>query len=134
MAEEKGFHVKTGDVSGTGIAIGQNVQATVTINQRTQQELLNLVQQLQAEIQKAQIPEGAKRVLLTKAIPEMNQAVQSDDPKAGFERGLERVDEQLQGAGAVAEHVSGIIITVTKIAKLIGIPLLHAVPYLAALI
>jgi hypothetical protein len=134
MAEEKGFHVKTGDVSGTGIAIGQNVQATVTINQRTQQELVDLVQQLQAEIQKAQIPEGAKRVLLTKAIPEMNQAVQSDDPKSGFKRGLERVDEQLQGAGAVAEHVSGIIITVTKIAKLIGIPLLHAVPYLAALI
>jgi len=30
--------------------------------------------------------------------------------------------------------VSGIINTVTKIAKLIGIPLLHVMPYLAALI
>jgi len=134
MAEEKSSYVRTGDVSGTGIAIGQNVQATVTINQQTQHELLDLIQQLQAEIQKAQIPEGAKRVLLTKAIPEMNQAAQSDDPKSGFQRGLERIDEQLQGAGAVAEHVSGIINTVTAIAKLIGIPLLHAAPYLAALI
>lgn len=134
MAEEKSSYVKTGDVSGTGIAIGQDVQATVTINQQDQRELLDLIQQLQAEIQKAQIPEGAKRVLLTKAVPEMNQAVQSDDPKSGFQRALERVDDQLQGVGAVAEHVSGIINTVTKIATLIGIPLLHAMPYLAALI
>jgi len=134
MAEQKSSYVKTGEVSGTGIAIGQDVQATVTINQGTQRELLDLVQQLQAEIQKAQIPDGAKRVLLAKAIPEMNQAAQSGDPKSGFERSLERIDEQLEGAGAVADHVSGIISTVTKIATLIGIPLLHAAPYLAALI
>jgi thiamine phosphate synthase YjbQ (UPF0047 family) len=114
--------------------MGTNVQATVTITQQTQQELLDLIQQLQAEIQKAQIPDGAKDVLLTKAVPEMSQAVQSDDPKSGLQRGLERIDEQLQGAGAVAEHASGIVDTVAKIAKTIGIPLLHAAPYLAALI
>ena len=42
--------------------------------------------------------------------------------------------EQLQGAGAVAEHASGIVDTVVKIAKTIGIPLLKAAPYIAALI
>ena len=73
-------------------------------------------------------------MLLTKAVPEMAQAVQSDDPKSGLQRGLERIDEQLQGAGAVAEHASGIVDTVAKIAKTIGIPLLKAAPYLAALI
>ena len=134
MAEEKSSYVNTGNVSGTGIAIGQDVQATVTINQQTQQELLDLIRQLQQQIQAAQLPEGAKTVLLEKAVPEMTQAVQSEDPKSGFQRGLERVDEQLQGAGAVAEHASGIVDTVAKIAKTIGIPLLHAAPYIAALI
>ena len=134
MAEEKSSYVHTGDVSGTGIAIGQDVQATVTINQQTQQELLDLIKQLQQEIQSAQIPEGAKSVLLQKAVPEMTQAVQSEDPKSGFQRGLERIDEQLQGAGTAAEHASGIVETVAKIAKTIGIPLLHAAPYIAALI
>jgi len=134
MAEEKSSYVHTGDVSGTGIAIGQDVQATVTINQQTQQELLDLIKQLQQEIQNAQITEGAKSVLLQKAVPEMTQAVQSEDPKSGFQRGLERIDEQLQGAGTAAEHASGIVETVAKIAKTIGIPLLHAAPYIAALI
>jgi hypothetical protein len=134
MADEKSSYVHTGDVSGTGIAIGQDVQATVTINQQTQQELLDLIKQLQQEIQNAQIPDGAKQVILEKAVPEMTQAVQSEDPKGGFQRGLERIDEQLQGAGAVAEHASGIVDTVAKIAKTIGIPLLHAAPYIAALI
>ena len=134
MGEEKSSYVSTGNVSGTGIAIGQDVQATVTINQQTQQELLDLIKQLQQQIQEAQIPEGAKQVILEKAVPEMTQAVQSEDPKSGFQRGLERVDEQLQGAGAVAEHASGIVDTVAKIAKTIGIPLLHAAPYIAALI
>jgi hypothetical protein len=134
MASEKSSYVSTGDVSGTGIAIGQDVQSTVIINQETRQELNDLLGQLQAEIQKAQIPEGAKDVLLTKAVPEMQQAVQSQDPKSGFQRGLERIDEQLQGAGAVAEHASGIVDTVAKIAKTIGIPLIKAAPYLAALV
>jgi hypothetical protein len=134
MAEEKSSYVNTGNVSGTGIAIGQDVQATVTINQQTQQELLDLIKQLHQQIQDAQLPVGAKTVLLEKAVPEMTQAVQSENPKSGFQRGLERVDEQLQGAGAVAEHASGIVDTVAKIAKTIGIPLLRAAPYIAALI
>jgi thiamine phosphate synthase YjbQ (UPF0047 family) len=134
MADEKSSYVNTGPVSGTGIAIGQDVQATVTINQQNQQEVLDLLQQLEQEIQNSQLPEGAKSVLLAKAVPEMTQAVQSEDPQSGFQRGLERIDEQLQGAGAAAEHASGIVDTVAKIAKTIGIPLLHAAPYIAALI
>jgi hypothetical protein len=43
-------------------------------------------------------------------------------------------ETQEGGAGAVAEHASGIVDTVAKIAKTIGIPLLHAAPYIAALI
>lgn len=46
MANDKSTNISTGDISGTGIAIGTDVQATVTINQQTQQELLDLIQQL----------------------------------------------------------------------------------------
>jgi hypothetical protein len=134
MTEGQGSHISTGNISGTGIAVGDHAQASVTINQQTQQELLDLITQLQQQIQAAQIPDGAKQVILQKAVPEMTQAVQSEDPKGGFQRGLERIDEQLQGAGAVADHASGIVDTVAKIAKTIGIPLLHAAPYIAALI
>jgi thiamine phosphate synthase YjbQ (UPF0047 family) len=134
MADDKGSFIHTGNISGQGIAVGDHAQATVTINQQTQQELLDLIKQLQQQIQAAPIPDGAKQVILEKAVPEMTQAVRSDDPKSGLQRGLERVDEQLQGAGAVAEHASGIVDTVAKIAKTIGIPLLHAAPYIAALI
>jgi hypothetical protein len=134
MSGEKSSYIRTGNVSGTGIAIGTDAQATVTINQQTQQELLDLITLLQAEIQKSQIPDGANDVLLTKAVPEMQEALKSEDPQSGFERGLERIDEQLQGAGAVAEHASGIVDTVAKIAKTIGIPLIRAAPYVAALL
>jgi len=134
MAEEEGSYIHTGNISGEGIAVGPHAQATVTINEQTQRELLDLIQELQQEIQNARLPEGAKSVLLAKAVPEMTQAVQSEDPQSGFQRGLERIDEQLQGAGAAAEHASGIVDTVAKIAKTIGIPLLHAAPYIAALI
>jgi hypothetical protein len=42
MADEKSSYVHTGNISGTGIAIGQDVQSTVTITQGQQQELLDL--------------------------------------------------------------------------------------------
>lgn len=134
MADEKRSSVRTGDVSGTGIAIGQDVQATVTVNQGSQRELLDLLRQLQAEIGAAQLPQGAKDVLLTRAIPEMEKAARSKDPASGLQRGLERVDEQLQGAEAATEQISGIIGTVAKIAASIGVPLLHVAPYLAGLL
>ena len=134
MADEKGSSIRTGNVTGQGIAIGPHARASVTINQQTQKELLDLLLQLRSDIQKAQIPDGAKNVLLTKAVPEMEQAVHSADPKSGFERGLERVNDQLQGAGAVANNVSGILTTVVKIAKTIGTGISVAAPYLAALL
>jgi hypothetical protein len=134
MADEKHSYVRTGDVSGTGIAIGQDVQSTVSVNQGTQRELLDLLQQLQSDIRGARVPQGAKDVLLTRALPEMEKAARSEDPTSGLQRGLERVDEQLQGAGVLAEHVSGLIGTAAKIAAAIGVPLVHVAPYLAALL
>jgi hypothetical protein len=125
--------IKTGDISGTGIAVGHGAQASVTITQESRNEILNLLKQLRDEIQKSAIPDGAKSVLLNKAVPEMEKAVQSDKPKSGLEQGLERINDQLEGAGAVASTVSGIVETVTKIAKSAGIAIKVVAPFLSAL-
>src|SRR5256885_16996990 len=114
MSDEASSFIRTGNVSGTGIAIGTGAQATVSINQETKAELAQLLGELRTAIQTAQLPDGAKNVLLTKAVPDMHEALQTDDPKSGFERGLERIDDQLQGVGAAAEHVSGIVSTIEK--------------------
>ena len=129
-----GSRITTGNVSGTGIAIGDHAQATVTFNQQKQDEVLNLLQQLRAEIQKSAISEGAKNVLLTKAVPEMQKAVTSNDPKSGLERGLERVNNQLEGVDNAAKHVGGIVDTVAKIAQTVGIGIKIVAPFLASLL
>jgi hypothetical protein len=134
MSDEGSSYISTGNVSGTGIAVGPHAQASVTITQETKAELAQLLDELRTEIQNAQLPDGAKNVLLTKAVPEMHEALQSDDPKSGFQRGLERIDDQLQGVGAVTDHVSGILETIKKIAKTVGLGLSVAAPYIAALI
>lgn len=123
--------IKTGNVTGTGIAIGHNAQASVTMGAETQKEVLALLQQLRDEIQKANIPDAAKSIILSKAVPEMENAVNSGEPKSGLERGLERINDQLQGAGAVATNVSGIVGTVTKIAQAVGIAVKTVAPFLS---
>jgi hypothetical protein len=74
------------------------------------------------------------RCALNKAVPEMAQAIRSTDPKAGLEHGLERINDQLEGVGAAASHVSGIIETATKIARSTGIIIKTVAPFLAALL
>ena len=129
---DKSIHV--GNISGSGIAVGHGAQATVTISQQSRDEIASLLERLRNEIRSAGIPESAKKVLLDKAVPGMNEAVRSQDPKSGLERGLERINDQLEGAGAVASNVSGIMDTVTKIAKSAGIVVKTVAPFLAALL
>ncbi len=133
MAEQSG-NITTGDISGTGIAVGAGARATVTINQKTQEELTGLFQLLRAEVQKANLSEGAKNVLLTKAVPEMEAAVRSPDPKPAIQRGLERIDDQLQGVNAVAKDVVGIVGTVAKIAGVVGLAVKTVAPFVAGLL
>jgi hypothetical protein len=126
--------ITTGNVTGTGIAIGTGAQATVVINQESQKELSSLVSLLREQLQKADLPEGAKNVLLNKAVPEMETALKSPDPKPALQRGLERINDQLEGAGAVAKNVSGIVETVAKIAGVIGLGVKTVAPFIAGLL
>lgn len=126
--------ITTGNISGTGIAVGTGAQATVTIDSGTQKELLSLIAALRAQVQSSALPEGAKTVLLTKAVPEMEAAAASPDAKSGVKSGLQRIDDQLQGVGAVAGSVSGIVETVSKIAGIIGVGVKVVAPFIASLL
>jgi hypothetical protein len=126
--------VTTGNISGVGIAVGAGAQATVTVNQQVQKEVLDLLAQLRDHIQDADLPQGAKKVLLEKAVPEMEQAVNEPEPKPALSRAIERINDQLEGAGAVAKNVSGIVETVSKIAGIVGIAVKTVAPFLAGLL
>ena len=134
MAGQGDKSIKVGNISGTGIVVGHGAQAEVTITQQGRDEIIGLLEQLRKEITNASIPDNTKNVLLNEAVPEMDQAIRSTDPKSGLERGLERINDQLEGAGAVASNVSRIIGTVTKIAKSAGIVIKTVAPFLSALL
>jgi len=134
MAGQGDKSIKVGNITGTGIAVGHCAQAEVTITQQSRDEIIGLLEQLRKEITNASIPNSTKNVLLNKAVLGMDQAIRSTDPKSGLESGLERVNDQLEGAGAVASNVSGIIETVTKIAKTAGIVIKTVAPFLSALL
>lgn len=133
MASEGG-NFRVGNVTGTGIAIGSGASANVVMNQQTQKELTDLLTVLREQVQKAEIPEGAKTVLLQRAMPEMETAARSADPKPAFERGLERINDQLEGAGTTAKNVQGIVDTVAKIASTVGIAVKVVAPFVAGLL
>lgn len=134
MSEDKDKSIRTGDISGTGITVGHGSQTIVTITQESRKEILDLLSQLRAEIEKSPITDGAKNVMLSKAVPEMEKALQKDDPKSGLERGLERINDQLEGVGAAASKVSGIVETVKKIAQTAGIVIKTVAPFIATLL
>lgn len=134
MSDQGNKNIKTGNISGTGIAVGHGARASVTITQQTRNTIINLIEQLHKDIENADIPESTKKVLINKAIPEMTQAMSSGDPKSGLQRGLERINDHLESAGVTVNKVSGIIETVNKIAKSAGLVIKTVAPFLAALL
>ncbi len=134
MSSNPQGNFNVGNVAGTGIAIGHGASAHVTITQGERAQLKTLIEQLRDEIQKAAIPETAKTVLLNKALPEMEKSADAEDPRSGLERGLERINDHLEGVGAVASKVGGIIGAATKIASVAGVAIKAVAPFLASLI
>lgn len=133
MSEGQG-NITTGDITGQGIAVGHGASANVQITQGNLAEIVDALAQLRSDIAAADLPEGAKKVILEKAVPEMEEAVNSPEPRTGLERGLERINDQLEGVGAAAEKVPGILDSVKKIAKAAGVTLSVVAPFLAGLL
>lgn len=126
--------IKVGNITGTGIAVGDGAIASVKITQENRNEILDLLEQLRTEIQRADIPDRAKNILLSKAVPEMEEAIKSDEPKSGLEHGLERINDQLEGVGVTASNAIGIVEKVMKIAQTAGIALKTVMPFISSLL
>ena len=127
-------NITVGNVSGQGIAIGHEARASVQLSAEQKADLGALVQQLIEEIRKADIPDSAKQVLEQKAAVELAEAVAAPDPAPGLSRGLERVNDQLQGLNVGAGKVEQIVSTAARIASTVGIGFRAVAPFLAALL
>jgi hypothetical protein len=135
MNVEKNFSVYVGgNVTGNAIAVGAGAQAIGTIAQNDRQQIADLLEQLRREVHKASLPASAKDGLEAQAIPEMHKALQTDQPTSGLEQGLRTTNLLLQGAGAVAKDVSGIVDVVHKIAQYSGIAIKTVAPFVAGLL
>ena len=121
------------DINGTGVAIGPGASANVVTGQGTQQELAGLVASLKEQLQKADLPEAAKQVVLSGPVQQMETAAHSADPKPQIQHGFERLNDQLQVLGVTAKNVEGIVSTLSKIASVAGVAL-HGLPFLAGLL
>jgi hypothetical protein len=128
-----GDGIQTGNIQGTGIAVGTGASANVITNQETQRQLTDLLASLREQLQKADLPDNAKQVVLTGPVQQMETAVHSADPKPQIQHGLERMNDQLQVLGVTAKNVEGIIGPLAKIASLAGVAL-HTLPFLAGLL
>ncbi len=127
------YNIQT--INGEAISVGDYSTAFVanTSGQNNMAEIKNLLDELRREIEKASIPQGSKNVML-RALPEMEEAVQSNNnPSDKFSTGLTRINDQLEGVGAVADNAAGIAEKVFKIAKSIGLGVKTVAPYLANL-
>jgi hypothetical protein len=128
-----GDSITTGNIQGTGIAVGTGATANVVTNQATQKELTDLLSSLREQVQKADIPENAKQVVLTGPVQQMETAAHSPDPKPQIQHAMERLNDQLQVLGVTAKNVEGIVSPLAKIASIAGVAL-HALPFLASLL
>jgi hypothetical protein len=128
-----GDSITTGDIEGTGIAVGPGASANVTMTQGQQQELTGLLASLREQVQKADLPDNAKQVVLSGPVQQMETATKLPDPKPEIQHGLSRFNDQLQVLGVTATGVSGIVDTLAKIASVVGVGM-HALPFLAGLL
>src|SRR5262249_46950019 len=127
-------NIKTGDVVGNqGVAIGPGARANVTITSGVDAgQLAKLIAQLRKDITEAPIPESAKKVMLERAVPAIEEGVAKKQPDKAV-GGIERINDQLEGLAVGVEHVSKIGETVKKIGGLLSVGLTAAAPYLAKL-
>ena len=121
--------------NSVGVDIGSGARSEVTFTQTPQanDELIELLQQLRVEIIAAAIPESTKKAMLSGAVPQMEEAVESGDPKPALERGLQRINDNLEGVGAAATNVSGIADKAMRIAQAAGVAVKAVAPFIASI-
>ncbi len=126
--------IKTGNITGTGIAVGHGARAQVTITVEQQQQMRDSVSQLKEIIRSASLPKRVEASLLERSVPEIEQALESSDPKSGIETALARVNDVLEATDTTTGSLARIAGTVAKLAGIIGIGIKKVAPFLAALL
>jgi len=126
-------NIRTGNISGTGIAIGPGAHAEVRIGGTEQGEIAAMIAQLRQDIAASGLNQGSKQALSGGPVTELAQAAQTGS-QSGIAAALSKTDEALKYAGATAEHASSIIATLSRIAGLAGLAFKTVAPFLAGLI
>jgi hypothetical protein len=134
MFEDEDGNITTGDVSGTGIVIGTHNRVNVNVQTGVQKEVLSLLEELRHQIETSTLPEGTRNVLVNRVLPDMQAAAKSPQPAPGVERGLSRLNDQLEAVGTTAQKVQGIIGTAAKIASAVGLGIHAVAPFLGSLL
>jgi hypothetical protein len=124
-----------GNISGTGIAVGAGATSNVSIaNAADQQQLLKLIEELKAEIQKSSMPDAMKSTIVGSVVQPMHEGVKTPEAKGKLESGLEKLNLLLKASGAAQSELATIGTIAGTIAKFGGIAVstFHAVaPFLA---
>ena len=126
--------IKTGDISGTGIAVGHGASAQVKITVEQQHEMRDLVSELKEAIHSANLPNRVETSLLERSVPKIEQAVESPDPKGGLETALAHVNDVLEATDTTTGTLARIATTVAKLAGIIGLGVKKVAPFLAGLL
>ena len=121
-----------GSVSGTGIAIGAGAVSNTSINNAAdQQQLLKLIEDLRAEIQKSSMPEAMKSTIVESVVQPMHEDVKAPEAKDKLQSGLEKLNLLVKASGAAQSELTTIGTIAGMIAKFGGIAFHTVAPFLA---
>ncbi|HLH36630.1 MAG TPA: hypothetical protein VKX41_18305 [Alloacidobacterium sp.] len=135
MTDNSGTYVG-GGISGFGIAVGQGATSNVSnvnanVNAADQQQLLKLIEDLKAEIQKSSMPDAMKSTIVESVVQPMQQDVKAPEAKSKLESGLEKLNLLVKASGAAQNELSTIGAIAGMIAKFGGIAFHTVAPFLA---
>jgi len=131
MSDNSGTYVG-GNITGTGIAVGQGATSNVSIaNAADQQQLLKLIEDLKAEIQKSSMPDAMKNTIVESVVQPMHEDVKAPEAKSKLESALEKLNLLIKASGAAQSELSTIGTIAGMIAKFGGIAFHTVAPFLA---
>ncbi|HYK38075.1 hypothetical protein [Alloacidobacterium sp.] len=134
MTDNSGTYVG-GNISGTGIAIGAGASSNVSItNAADQQQLIKLIEDLKAEIQKSSMPDAMKSTIVDNVIQPMREDVKAPEAKNKLESGLEKLNLLVKASGAAQTELTTIGTIAGMIAKFGGVAFHAVAPFLAGLL
>jgi len=131
MSDNSGTYVG-GNITGTGIAVGPGATSNVSIaNAADQQQLLKLIEELKAEIQKSSMPDAMKNTIVESVVQPMHEDVKAPEAKSKLESALEKLNLLIKASGAAQSELSTIGTIAGMIAKFGGIAFHTVAPFLA---